>query len=149
MAQIGVVTQIDQANHIAHVMITRSEACGNCGACSNGLEQKDLALDAINECNAKVGDLVSIDIKEDIFLQAVVILYTLPLIGMLLGGGLGWLFGQMTRSSITEVYAFIFGIFGMALTFILIRLNKNKFETKKYKPIVSDVISEMPSSCGV
>jgi sigma-E factor negative regulatory protein RseC len=88
-----------------------------------------MILEANNQCNAQVGDLVEIYLKEENFLKAVFIMYSIPLIGLLLGIGIGYLIFD------NELLIMLLGIVVMSLTFVMIRLNEKRFKTEKFRPI--------------
>lgn len=127
MAEVGLVKEV-KGDYVV-VGLVRNEACGHCKACSVGLQETEMILEADNQCHAEVGDLVEIYLKEENFLKAVFIMYSIPLIGLLLGIGLGYLLFNH------ELLIIATGLLLMSLTFVLIRLNEERFKTDKFRPI--------------
>ena len=89
MIKFGQVYQYNEAKRIASVRFQRPEACKKCGAC--GVTSQTGTISLKGEC--KVGDWVRVEFPEGRFLEATAITYIIPLAGLLLGIGLGWLLG--------------------------------------------------------
>ena len=58
MDRTGIV--VDQMGEFSKVKLLRHTACGNCGACQLGDDQKDIMLVARNSAKANVGDMVEV-----------------------------------------------------------------------------------------
>lgn len=127
MAEVGEVIKINDPYVVVSLM--RNEACGRCKACTAGLQETQMIMEAENQCDAKVGDFVEIYLKEENFLKAVFIMYSIPLIGLLLGIGLGYLLFNH------ELLIMLVGVIVMSLAYVLIRFNEKRFKTEKYRPI--------------
>lgn len=120
MDRAGIV--VDQMGEYSKVKLVRHTACGNCGACQLGDEQKDIMLIAKNTVCAQKGDMVEVSMATNSVLSAAFIMYVIPLAGLLIG----LLIGQMLFKSSDILTAFI-GIGVMAFTFFMIKLNEKKF----------------------
>lgn len=127
MAEVGQVIEIKGKNVV--VELQRQEACAKCKACTAGLQTTQMLLEAENQCEATKGDWVEVYLKEANFVKAVLIMYTIPLVALLLGLGLGYLLFSH------ELLVIGLGFVTMALAFITIRLNDKRFRTEKYRPI--------------
>lgn len=68
----------------AKIEVVRSKSCGSCNACTSSGGGKMIGT-AKNGLNAKVGDLVRVEMADGSFLGAAVVVYMLPL-GMLFLG---------------------------------------------------------------
>lgn len=132
MAEIGQV--IEEKGSFVVVSLQRQEACAKCGACTAGLKAKEMIVEAENMCNAKKGDMVNITLEKSNFLKAVIIMYVLPLLGLLAGIFVGYLLNT------NEIIALIIGFIFLGITYGIIRLNEDKFNNKKYRPIADKVI---------
>ena len=71
----------------AQVEIRRTSVCDGCRGCSVGKEGKPLRVWAKNPINAKVGQVVEIELRAKTFLSATLIAYGLPLLAFLIGVG--------------------------------------------------------------
>lgn len=139
MAEIGRVTKLD--GDFVTVKLQRQDACGHCNACTAGVETDDMILEAQNLCLAEEGDLVEISIEESNFLLAVIIMYIIPLGGLLVGVFLGYLLGKAIGVN-EEITSLIVGFLLLAATYITIRLNEKRFNTTKFRPIAHTVVKD-------
>lgn len=138
MAETGLV--INKEDNIVTVKLERKEACAKCGACSASLESKEMILKAENKCNAKIGDTVKISLEQSSFLKAVFIMYCIPLISLLLGVGIGYLVSLQIGLGNNEIIQVVFGLVMLGLSYVIIRLNENKWKNKKFRPIAEEII---------
>lgn len=134
MAESGLVTEVK--NNLVVVKLERQEACAKCKACIAGLESKEMFIEAENLCNAKVGDVVNVSIKNSSFIKAVFIIYTIPCIALLLGLFIGYLFSKK------EIVSILVGFSFLALSYLLIKLNEKRFNTGKYRPIAEEIVKK-------
>jgi sigma-E factor negative regulatory protein RseC len=72
---------------------TVSNGCGT-GAINNYLIKKIIIVKAFNPIGAEVGDMVIVGIPEEAFLLGSFVLYTMPLLAMFIGAGLGEILAQ-------------------------------------------------------
>ena len=75
MAEKGQVTQL-KPNDKAVVRMLRTEACAKCRVCMT-FTSKEMILEAYNQCGAEVGDWVELELQQDGFFNAVMIMYAL------------------------------------------------------------------------
>ena len=137
MAEIGQVTALK--GDLITVKLQRHDACDHCNACTAGVDTEEMMLEAENLCMAQPGDLVEISLEESNFLIAVLIMYIIPLAGLLAGIALGYgLGGALGMNS--EVMALIVGFALLAVTYLTIRSNESRFHTRKFRPVASQVI---------
>ena len=114
----------------------RHTACGNCGACQLGDEQKDIMMVAKNNAGAKIGDLVEVTMATDSVLHAAFIMYIIPLAGLLIG----LLLGQVLFKG-SDVFSALSGLFLMTVMFLIIKLNDKRFlKNEKYTPHILKVL---------
>ncbi len=118
-------------NH-AKVMIRKHSACGKCGKCSS---DNNMTVVVNNHLNAKIGDMVILEMEEGNLLNAAILIYFVPLVGLiagyLLGVGLGF---------VTELSKIILGL----LLFILSFLGARKFgkrQQDEYKVKIISIIN--------
>lgn len=134
MAEAGQVIEIKGDNVV--VRLVRQDACAKCKACIAGLESKDMFIEAENLCGSTVGDWVNISLEQSSFLKAVFIVYTIPLIAMLIGLLIGYIIFN------NEVGALIVGFIFITLAFLTIKLNEKRFNNGKYRPIAEEIINK-------
>ena len=79
MDQIGQVVDLQGKNAI--VRVRRTSACGeNCASCSGECAPTSTTLKAVNGLNAKVGDMVKVEMSSGAFVLLAFIGYILPII---------------------------------------------------------------------
>lgn len=84
MDQSGLVVAVK--GKMAVVEVKRVSACGDkCSSCGGGCDTPVSRLEVSNEKNATVGDLVTLNVSDKVMLQSTFLMYTLPLIGLILG----------------------------------------------------------------
>ncbi|KXZ39440.1 positive regulator of sigma(E), RseC/MucC [Alkalithermobacter thermoalcaliphilus JW-YL-7 = DSM 7308] len=139
MKSLGIV--INKEADIAYLKMQRHSACGSCGACKMGDEKSDIEIKAYNKIGAEIGDFVEVDMHVPNFMKAVFIVYTLPLISLLVGVVLGTkVLGQLGYNN-TETISLFIGIVLMSLTFLMIRINEKKIrQSGKYIPVITNII---------
>lgn len=136
--ETGVVVQ-EKGNYVV-VKLSRKEACDKCRACMAGIEGKDMFIEADNACNAKLGDEVGISLEQSSFLSAVFIMYTIPLVGLFIGIGLGYYIGDVLEINWVEYLSVLIGFVFLGISYLLIRKNEAKFQKKKYRPLALEVV---------
>jgi sigma-E factor negative regulatory protein RseC len=121
----------------------RTSACGQCRACTIGNTPDELRVTVKNECGAKENDRVRVDLKPEVFYKAALILYGLPLVGLLAGFWLGDLIGA--RMGLGEYNAIAGAVLGAIILFVillLIRRADPKWKAKGYSPVATEVVGE-------
>ncbi len=73
-----------QPDGVATVVIERGAPCGSCISCKR-TEDGKMLTEALNAAGAEVGDRVRINIDSSVVLRAVLIVYGVPLVGLIAG----------------------------------------------------------------
>lgn len=138
----GLVIKIKE-DGMAQVVTDRKNACSGCGSknnCHSCLSNSKMMTEALNTAGAKEGDLVDINLKSSVVLKGAVVMYLVPIMGLLAGALTGvsvrGIFGiEETMSSI------IFGIAGLCLGFmIVVFISKWMSAKNQLTPIISKII---------
>lgn len=122
-SETGVCVKTEEGK--ATVLLSRTKACEFCGQCSVSKEDgmMELIADIPENETISVGDTVKINKKPKVQTRAILLLLILPLIGLLLGAGAGYLLFAPKEPLIA-----LTAILGLALAFIistiLIRMKK-------------------------
>lgn len=140
MAEIGQVTEVKAESVV--VRLFRQEACAKCGACTAGLESKDMFIEANNVCHATKEDWVEIYLEETNFIKAVAIMYGLPLVGLLLGVVIGTFAFRGLSNGFHDLVSLILGLLGAGIVYTAIHLNEGKFKTKRFRPKAVRIVTE-------
>lgn len=141
MAEKGLV--VDKKEDLVVIKMTRTEACAKCRACIAGMSTKDMLVEADNECSAKVGDWVEMELRGNTFLTATLIMYGLPLVGLLFGVVLGYFVISPFLPQINqELLSFIVGILFTGLVFYWIKSQESRWASKKFRPVAVKIATE-------
>ena len=141
MAEKGLV--IGTKDDSVVVKMKRKEACAKCRACVAGLSEKDMILEAKNQCSATVDDWVEIELSESGFLFAVGIMYGIPLVALLAGIFIGnFALAPMLSFINPDVISFFTGLIFTGLAYLWIRSQEDRWKAKKITPIAFRITSE-------
>lgn len=139
MNATGVVVDIE--NEKAFVHISRNTACESCGACHFDEKTMNLKVTAVNHAGAIVGDRVELSMENVNFFRASFFLYGLPLITLLIGVFLGVFVFENMGLALYDIYAILLGLIFMAITYVILRKNKEKFEDNtRYMSVITSVL---------
>ncbi len=131
MEQYGEV--IGAEGDTATVRFKRSKACGKCRACFT-LGSDAALIEIENTLNAKVGDIVEIQLHANSMVKATLMMYGIPLMGLIIGVIAGSFIGG-------DAAALICGA-GLALiTYVIIHLFEPKLSrTDAFKPRMLSIL---------
>lgn len=125
------------------VRIKRTSACAHCKACDFGMNSDEMRVTAKNACNAKTGDRVRVELKPESFISAALILYGLPLIGLLAGVWLGSVAGTwMGLGKYSAFVGFAGGLALAALAYAVIKKREPYWRSKGYTPMATGIVEE-------
>lgn len=140
MGEKGLV--INTKDRLAVIQMTRTEACGQCRACLAGMKKEEMIIEADNECNAKVGDWVIMELRNNSFIKAVMILYGIPMVALVTGIVLGYYVLYQYVPINREVLSFAVGILFTVLAYLWIRSKESTWDKKKIRPVATKVTTE-------
>lgn len=86
LREVGQVTEL--SGSLAKVTVKRRSSCESCGACGIG-SRTEINFMLKNEIGARVGDRVLIEMGSNSLFKAAFLVYTIPLIGLIIGFMLG------------------------------------------------------------
>lgn len=140
MGEKGVVIELKERN-LAVIKMQRTEACAKCRACVAGLQGKEMFIEADNQCKAAVNDWVELEMADNGFYKAVLILYGIPLVGLMAGILLGYfvLSPLLGLGDFAELFSFALGLLCTAGCYFWIRSQESRWATKKYRPIAARI----------
>lgn len=139
MAEKGKVIALKDNGKTAVISFMRTEACANCKQCMAGFQESEMILEVPNNRGAQTGNIVYIEIPENGFFTASLIMYVIPLALMLLGFFGGAYLAPLLGVS-KDLLAFGLGVAMLALSFFIIRANENYFKTLKiFAPFIVQV----------
>lgn len=138
----GYVTGIREDGWV-QVVTDRKDACDNCGAsrcCVSFRSGSEMAIKALNNAGANVGDLVTLNLSSGTLLKGAAVLYVIPLAGLMSGviAGAGleqWLAMGETASIVA------FGFAGLFLGFVMTAFISRRMSAKnRLTPVITRII---------
>lgn len=145
----GLVYEIK--DDLAVVKIHRKEACGECRACLTGMAENEMDIEAKNLCDAEIGDWVELELQENVFFRAVIIMYGLPFLGFVAGIVLGYYgIGALLPGLSPVVPSLILGVLGIVAVMLWIRSQNPRWESGRYRPMATKIVEgdEEAEACG-
>lgn len=117
---------------LAVVRFVRSDACGHCNACFHlGSNEADLEIQ--NTLDAQVGDVVAIELRGKSMVRASLLLYGVPLLGLLLG--------VLAGSQWGDLYGAVGGLLLCGGTFFILRGLEPRFSRMtEFKPRIVEIV---------
>jgi len=141
MAEKGLVMETKGDSLV--IKMKRKEACAKCRACIAGLSEKDMILEARNDCRAEVDDWVEVELSEGGFLFAVGVMYGIPLAALLAGIFIGnFVLAPMLSFINPDVTSFFTGLVFTGLAYLWIRSQEERWKAKKITPVAIRVTTE-------
>lgn len=147
--QIGLVTQIFPSG-LTEVLTERKGACGGCQpshGCGTCLTSSKIKAKVHNPVDAQPGDVVEIHMDNHAIYYSAIILYGLPLLGLLAGAifGVGASKIWFENESLT---AALFGLGGLGMGLFLAVITGNSvYARRHFTPTIAQVIT--PNSIEV
>lgn len=137
MEKSGVVIALSGSNAI--VEVRRTSSCGdNCSGCSGACEVPVAKVTVPNDKGAKIGDFVVLTVSESDMLKASFALYTVPLIALILGIGLGIFVAGTLALPSSDLVGLGLGFVFMIMAFVGINASKKiKKELVRIKTVVA------------
>jgi sigma-E factor negative regulatory protein RseC len=137
----GIVAEIEGG--IAKVAIAKKSACEQCsasGICHPGDQEY---LEAANPLNAVKGQKVKVVVAPQVYLQASIILYGIPMAALIAGAIIAKnIAARYVGEQSSDLWAFIAGMACTVVSFVFIRMYNKKVEkTQKYKPVIVEILS--------
>lgn len=139
MTEKGLVTKVT-GKSISVKMFPLTN-CGECKAC-DAHRRSSTTIEIENNCNASVGDYVSVQIKETI-LSGAIIFYGIPLLAFLVGILLGWMLTPIiVPESLQEPITAVIGIVFLLITYLGIRIAEPFIKKCVTMPMIITVLSD-------
>jgi sigma-E factor negative regulatory protein RseC len=118
MKELGEIVKLEGKQAV--IRIQRSSACKQCGACQLGCHRDEMLLTIPNRLGGKPGDMVELSLDSVQVLKASAIIYLIPLLALIAGVALGYLFSR--RISInSQLAGALGGLIFTTAAFIIIR----------------------------
>ena len=127
----------------AWVITTRSEMCEACashGACTALGGGKEMEVEAINDAQARPGDLVLLTLEDQSLVKLSFLVYLFPILALIAGAALGQKVAPLLGTHL-ELSSFGLGSIFFGLAFVLVRIKDKKLgQTGAVIPKVAQII---------
>ena len=96
------------------------------------------------------GDWGELELQENAFFNAVIVMYGLPFIGFIVGIVLGYFGVPKLIPNISPVLpSLVLGVLGIVLAMLWIHSQNHRWESGKYRPLATKIVEEdEPEMCG-
>lgn len=125
MKEVGQV--IEKNKNIVKIKLNPSETCHSCGLCKN---KNEPILEAFDECNAKIGDFVIVEIEKKEYYKIMFLIYLFPLISFILGVSMGYIIGEKLKFD-PQLAGFLIGLIFTVLSYIFINIFDKRLNQKE------------------
>lgn len=112
MINKGMVKGIEKDGRV-RVQVYKDSACSHCSGCSEGSKINREELFKIDNFQVKPGDIVTFEMETKELMQAAMIVYIFPILGMFAGYALAAYTGKSEGISITYSFFALFLSFGI------------------------------------
>ncbi|PLX85197.1 MAG: hypothetical protein C0617_05800 [Desulfuromonas sp.] len=151
LEEIGTVVEL-KGKQRAVVLCKRGSFCEHCassGLCRMGDDEKSMLVQAQNQIGARVGDRVKIATTTKNFLQSSFFLYIVPLIGLIVGAGLGQVIGmQLENGPDPNLLAALIGTAFLVGTFLVIRVGSRAIPEETFMPRIIQILTAEEETHG-
>jgi len=120
---------IEAKGNRVKISLPLKEGCSACGKCTLGRGGKYMFLEAENSVGARIGDEVMVEIPERDPLIAALLLFGIPLLGLLIGGGAGYML-FLSCGGDPNAGGGLIGLITMAGVFIILRRRERQLMKK-------------------
>ncbi len=143
MQEVGIVKGF--RGNYALVSVKRKD--GSCDGCPGGslcksTEGDEALIEAINEAEAKEGDMVRVHFRSMSYLKGILLVYALPVLMLIIGAIIGKeyispLFPSRDPEGVSALMGF--GLF--ALTFIGLKIVSKRIQKRgRYTPVIVEIV---------
>lgn len=132
---VGKVEKIE--GQFATVSIERQDMCGECHACEVVGEVKKCTIKCKDLCKSQAGELVEVELEKSTFLKATALMYGVPLVGLIMGLGIGVMLPISIGTQVKEMVSVILAIAGMGVGLLWLR---KKEHLKKYDNLLPKIV---------
>lgn len=135
MKKHGLITKVLKNSVV--ISITDSHECDGCTACSHGKSKCDI-IEIETSDFFEVGNHVTVEIEDSIYVKGAFLVYLFPLIMFFLGYILAAIL--KTSENIRIISSFVFLFFSGLISFFIDRFYAKKFLSKSYKLFKEDIV---------
>lgn len=143
MIEIGQIIETSAGK--ARVKIERHSLCSkctnNCHLAGDNHEREEFEIIVDNVIGAREGQLVKLEMSEESLVVASLIIYLIPLIGVILGYFIGVFFAPLVSLENKESSGIIGSVFFLLLSFLLVRyFDRIMGKQTRYQPQLIEIV---------
>lgn len=131
---VGIVKQVKNKGKLALVTMERQDMCGECHACEMISGKKKCELTCLNTVGAVEGETVEITLSTEHFIKATYIMYGVPLIGFVVGMGIGIGIDYILKLNHQDICVILGALVGIIVGGLYIKLRDSRYNYDKYLP---------------
>ena len=147
LREVGQVTEL--VGSLAKVIVKRRSSCESCGACGMG-GRAEMNFILKNDIGAQVGDRVLIEMRSQALYKAAFLVYTIPLVALIIGFTLGQSMGRSwgMGPQPAELVGIGIGFILLVFTFLALRwFDRHQGLGNKLQPQLVAVVGPEDNSC--
>lgn len=146
----GIVVKVDE--QFATVQTQRLVGCGQCatkaGCGTNNLAEmfgrKYTEIKVANLPAVKVGDTVILGLEEQALVRSALVLYLMPLLGLLAGALAYEMVTRVNQWPHLELLTILSGLIGFAVTLFWVkRLSLSMSSNPRYQPVILEIVAHL------
>lgn len=145
--EFGTIIELKD-ERIAVVQCVKNSSCQHCpsaGSCNMGSDGESMVVEAYNKAGGQVDDRVKVVTSTRKFLQSSFLLYIVPIIGLLVGAGIGQAVGEGLSGRVDpSLLSALLGTLFLVLTFLAIRYFTRKLKREKFMPTIVEIRRDEP-----
>lgn len=127
------------------VRVQAGKACENCSACCRVDKDGVTIENARDAFGSSVGDMVEVEIPEGADARAGVLVFVLPVVGMLVGYGVGATLATVL-GGVPDLGGAIGAVSAIAIALVIVRLRGRSTPDERFRPVVRAIIPRDPSA---
>ena len=136
----GIVLETEGST--AKVRVGRHEECGSCGACGGA---KHVVVEAANPVDAKAGDKVRFEFREENVLTGAFVVFILPLLFGAMGAVIGHFASPFLDENCSLPYVVGALIFFLIALVIVKRFDRKAAKNQALKPVSVEILDKHQS----
>jgi len=133
---------LETVDGMAKVRIARHEECGSCGACGGA---QRVVVEAVNPVEARAGDKVLFEFREENVLTGAFVVFILPLIFGAVGAAIGHFAAPLLDASGSLSYVLGALIFFLIALVVIKKFDRRAAKNQALKPVIVEILDKHQS----
>lgn len=125
-----------KSNNTAKVMLYKHAKCHGCGSCNKHMHPGSI-FETENTINARVGDMIDVNVRKAFSLVEFLVVYVLPIVMFFIGLSIGILvFKSPNKEALAIGLAFAFLVFAIIINILYKKNYQPKYAVSMIKRII-------------